>query len=310
MARWHVSSEGKPARCHAKIKCRLSTDELHGDSREAVMKKYEETMALNLEKSLKGRSNSGKTAPRKRKTAQGSLRKSQKPVYNKRYADKTLSVSPEEIDVPHDPSSKYAVLSDVDGTLTRGSLVLDHAIYLHGKGYIDLGDLPSKWQADPKNEEYISQLAEKYRDGIVGMKVEELHVEEFLDLYEADESRFYSTLGQLKEFKRRGWEIQLISGSPDFLVRPFAERNGFFGKGSEYHVTETGELTGSIEGMFGHEAKAGFIEKLKLSRFKRVLAFGDTSSDVPLFDNSHHSTLVDPSEETEAKVEASLTIRD
>lgn len=308
MAKWHVSSDGTPSRCHAKIKCRLSDEAAHGESREEALRKYERTMAENLEKSLAGKSKSRKQGtPKARKST---LSKSQRPVYEKKYSDRSLGVTPEEVTVPHDASSKYAVLSDVDGTLTRGSLVLDHAIYLHKKGVINLGDLPEKWKADPKNEALIVELAEKYRGDITGMKVDDLLVDDFLEEYTSNDERFYSTLGQLKEFKRRGWEIQLISGSPDFLVRPFAERHGFFGQGSEYHVGEDGALDGSIDGMFGHEAKSGFIARLGMSRFKRVLAFGDTASDVPLFENSHHSTLVDPSEETAAKVEASLTIRD
>lgn len=295
MEKWHVTPAGKAARCHAKIRCRLSGEELHGSSREEALKLYEQNL-----------SKAHKPLPKAKKR----LSPNERPRPLSKVKDKKLPVSPSEIEVPHDPNAHYAVLSDVDGTLTRGSLVLEHATYLHEKGIIDLGDLPQKWKADPKNEHLIMELAEAYRDQIAGHKVEDLRVDEFLDGYEKEEGKFYSTLGQLREFKRRGWEVQLISGSPDFLVEPFAARNGFYGKGSEYFKGEDGKLTGSISGMFGHEAKEGYIQKLNVSRFKRILAFGDTASDVPLFNNAHHSTLVDPSEDTAAKVKASIITRD
>lgn len=307
--KWHIRKDGTAAPCHAKKKCRLSSVELHGSSKEEALKKYETLMANTLKDNLQGKSKqSGE--PSSKKPRQSRLKKHERPVPIKRYEDRKYPTKGLDISVPHDPHSKYAVLSDVDGTLTKGSLVLDHAIYIHDKGYIDLGDLPDRWRADPKNEEIIVELAEKYREDIAGLKVEDLHVEEFLDDYEKIEGKFYSTLDQLKDFKEKGWEVQLISGSPDFLVKPFAERNGFYGKGSEYFTDDEGKLTGDIEGMFGHEAKEGYIKKLVVSRFKRVLAFGDTASDVPLFDSAHHSTLVDPSETTAANVKASLIVRD
>lgn len=224
------------------------------------------------------------------------------------YPDRNISINPPT--VPYDPNSKYAVLSDVDGTLTRGSLVLDHAVYLHAKGIMDLGDLPEKWKKDPKNEETISELADNYRRNLAGLSETEIDVAGFVEGYVKDEGRFYSTMKQLQTFRKRGWEIQLISGSPDFLIKPFAAHFGFFGVGSNYHKDEGGKFNSKIDGMFGADAKREYLNKLDVDRFERVMAFGDTVSDKPLFDSAHHTTLVDPTEETSATLPASITIRD
>lgn len=298
MTNWHISKDGTPSICHAKRRCRLSAVVAHGNSEEQVRERFEEYMHKQ-NNVYAGLNKNVDNVP-----------ENQRPHVQEEYEDREFQITPEEISVPHNPEAKYAVLSDVDGTLTRGSLVLDHAIYLHESGAINLGNLPQKWRKNPKNETVIVKLAEKYREEIEGMTIEDLKVDEFLDGYEKNDNQFYSTMDQLKEFKRRGWEIQLISGSPNFLVEPFAQRNGFFGKGSDYKIDEDGKLNGDIEGMFGGKAKQGYIEKLGIDRFKRILAFGDTASDKPLFDNSDHSTLVDPTEETESEVEASLIIRD
>lgn len=212
------------------------------------------------------------------------------------------------ITVPHSKEAKYAVMSDVDGTLTKGSFVLDHAVYLHDKGIINLGDLPEKWEKDKKNEAYISELAESYKAAIVGKTEEEIEVDEFLDSYVANEENFYSTFEQLREFKRRGWEIQLISGSPGFLISRLAEKNGFHGVGSDYKKDENGRFTGEVDGMYGSEAKKSYIQKLKTGRFKRLLGMGDTASDIPILEASDHSTFVSPTSETSEKFEPSLTI--
>ena len=208
-------------------------------------------------------------------------------------------------------SAKYLALSDVDGTITRGSLVLDHACFLHETSVVDLGELPEKWQNEPKNEQLITALAEAYRDGIIGHRVEDFKVLDFITKYVKNPRKFYSTLSTLVALRKRNWPVHLVSGSPDFLVKPFAKQFGFTGVGSVYDTDEKGHLTGSVKkGMFGGDAKRAHVSTLPLKERARVLAFGDTMSDKPLFDAAHHSTLVDPTDETRENLSATTVIFD
>ena len=193
------------------------------------------------------------------------------------------------------------VLSDVDGTLVRGSLVLDHAVWLHSTGAIDLGDIPKLWLADQKNEVLISKLAEAYREAIFGKSVKELRAHEFINSLMKLEGKFYSALDRLKEAHTAGHDVVLISGSPQFLVGAFARRFGFTAIGSIYHRDSFRRMNGLVTGMFGAEAKQKVIEKLSLERYQMIFAYGDTSSDLPLLQAAHHSVLVDPSPETLAR---------
>lgn len=193
------------------------------------------------------------------------------------------------------------VLSDVDGTLVRGSLVLDHAVWLHNHGVIDLGDIPSKWMSDQKNESYISKLAEAYREAIRGMSIKDLRSNEFINEIMATEGKFYSALDRLKIAHAAGHDVILISGSPQFLVGAFARHFGFTAIGSTYHRDSNRRMNGLVTGMFGAEAKQRVIEKLELERYDMIVAYGDTSSDMPLLEAAHHSVLVDPSPETLAR---------
>lgn len=202
--------------------------------------------------------------------------------------------------------SKQVVLSDVDGTVVRGSLVLQHAISLHETGIINLGDLPAIWRAEMKNEHHITGLAVAYQQAITGMNVADLNVDGFIDSICENSANFYSSLARLITLKSAGAEVVLVSGSPDFLVGNFGNRFGFGHAASKYALDSTGRLTGHIEGMFSAPAKRAYVNSLNLAGYRDIFAFGDTSSDVPLFEAASYSVLVDPNEETRLSLGATV----
>lgn len=197
---------------------------------------------------------------------------------------------------------KTVALSDVDGTLVRGSLVLQHATILHNSGVVDLGDLPGKWMLDVKNEEAITALAVSYQKAITGMRVEDLGVNQFLDKLCENSENFYSPLNRLASQSMSGNDVVLISGSPSFLVENFGKRYGFTAQASNYHTNSDGFLTGGIDGMFSAPAKKAYVESLDLSQYSEIQGFGDTSSDVPLFEAANYAVLVAPNERTRSMI--------
>lgn len=206
--------------------------------------------------------------------------------------------------------TRRLVLSDIDGTLVRGSLVLDHALFLADLGITGAGDdalkemreYGAQWIDDVKNESAIVNLAEAYRRNIVGLTVNDLLVTPFLNSTFRDSSNFYSTLSHIIKRRRRGSDVWLISGSPDFLVQPFAAHYGFSGRGTDYHVDVNNRFTGEITGMMGAAAKRAFISTLDVSSYDYVTGYGDTASDIPLFQTSHYTVLVNPTKTTSAAV--------
>ena len=206
--------------------------------------------------------------------------------------------------------SRRLVLSDIDGTLVRGSLVLDHALFLADAGITGVGEnalaemrqYGNEWLDDVKNESAIVNLAESYRRNIVGLTVSDLLVPSFLDATFRDPRNFYSTLHHIVKRRRRGSDVWLISGSPDFLVQPFAAHYRFSGRGSDYHVDNNNKFTGEITGMMGAAAKRDFIATLDVSSYDYVTGYGDTASDIPLFQTSHYTVLVNPTATTSAAV--------
>lgn len=193
---------------------------------------------------------------------------------------------------------RQAVLADVDGTLLRGSLVLDHACFLHDEKVVNLGDAPDAWREDVKNEALITQLAEAYRESITGKSAVELLTRDYVKEKVADDAQFYSSIQRLRQAKEEGADVFLISGSPSFLLTPFARHFGFRSKGSLYATDTAGAFTGSIRGMFGAEAKRKHVRTLKPAQYQHITAYGDTSSDVPLFEVADHKVLVAPTQRT------------
>lgn len=192
---------------------------------------------------------------------------------------------------------KTLVISDVDGTLIRGSLVNDHATWLQKRGIIDLGDLPDRWQADPKNEELITELAISYIKALRGKSAEELHVDEFMNEL-IENKRYYSSLDELIQYRQQGHDVVLISGSPTYLVGNLAKRFGFQTVASRYHTDKAKKFNGRITGMFSADHKRDVIERLDMESYDMIVGYGDTASDKPLLEVSTKRVLVDPSKET------------
>lgn len=194
-------------------------------------------------------------------------------------------------------------LSDVDGTIVKGSLVLGHAVTLHNKKVINLGTLPKDWVANPKDEKLIRELAEAYRENIKGKTPEELEVDLYVTELVKNESNFYSVLSRLKNIKNSGAKVVLISGSPSFLVDRLGKHYGFESVGSNYSIDDSGRFTGEIDRvMFSGEAKREFIDTINIEDYENVFAFGDTESDEPLFERANYSVLVEPNDYTMASL--------
>jgi HAD superfamily phosphoserine phosphatase-like hydrolase len=193
--------------------------------------------------------------------------------------------------------NKNMVISDVDGTLVKGSLVLGHAVSLHYAEVVDLGSLPSRWLADQKNEELIAALADAYRAELTGKHISEVKVEEYMDAV-MEQKRFYSTLERCSAAARTGTRVHLISGSPDFLVNEFASRLGFTATGSDYHRDAAGYFTGGVTGMFGGEHKRAHLDTMDFTGITSIHGYGDTPSDAPILERADYAVLVDPHAQT------------
>lgn len=196
---------------------------------------------------------------------------------------------------------KTIAVTDLDGTIVRGSLVLEFAVSAHNDGLVNLDEwLVKNWLKEPKNEGLIKDLAEDFRRSIVGKKEESLFVDQFIDKFFKNPKNFYSTFKDLKNLKKEGGRVVIISGSPSFLVAPFAEKIGFEQFSSTYYKDESGRFNGELKGMFGSEDKEEVVKELRVSSYGEIFGYGDTSSDIPLLVKASKNKrfIVDPTVET------------
>ena len=197
---------------------------------------------------------------------------------------------------------KSLYLTDLDGTLTRKSLVLGHAGFLIKKGIIEDTGIYGAWCEDMKNEKLIVALAQDYQRQLNGKRIEDLMVHEFIEDFLGDENNWYNTLEMLVTARNFGDDVCLITGSGDFLVKELAEQLDFNWFATKYH-TENGILTGEITGMFADFQKDEAIRNnFDLSEYSVVIGLGDTASDYGIFKHCDVNYLVDPNKETLEKL--------
>lgn len=192
------------------------------------------------------------------------------------------------------------ILTDLDGSLVKGSLVLEHCGHLEGLGIIDTKGAFENWNKDRKNEKLITECAISYQSCLQGLEVKKLDIENFISKYLANEKNWYDTILELE-----GRESYIISGSADFLVQELVKQinkveqyEQVKGFGSIYEEVN-GVLTGKIKkAMFHAEAKKQQIKEIIGERKTDIIGIGDTFSDKSIFEVANYNILVEPTKET------------
>lgn len=203
---------------------------------------------------------------------------------------------------------KTLVVSDIDGTLVKGSLILGNAVDAHRSGVVDLGTLPDQWLADQKNEDLILEFADAYLSALSGKHLRDTNRLRTLRRVFENKNHLYSTIDRLLDYKAKGADVVLISGSPSFMVEPFAKHFGFRYLASEYLQDSEGRFTGEALIRANSNAKLEAMASLNPESYDLVIGFGDTASDAPLLEISDKGVLVDPNKETVAELK-SLGVR-
>lgn len=104
-----------------------------------------------------------------------------------------------------------------------------------------------------------------------------------------------SVLERLLRAKDNKGMIVILSCSPEFLIKPLAERLGvFIYKGCKYKVDSKGNFE-AIDTIIYGESKAEYVEDLKKKyRLSKVVAYTDCISDLPLLKTACHPVCVKP----------------
>lgn len=202
--------------------------------------------------------------------------------------------------------SNIAAFFDIDGTIFRNSLMIEHFKKLITFEVID----PAIWYTKVKKvymewesrfgdfEEYLEILADVYLEELKGIDRDYI---EFIAAHviEVNGDMVYKySREQIKWHKDQGHKVFFISGSPDFLVSKMAEKYGVTEyRGTLYKVDEENKFTGEIVKMWDSESKQRvlneLIEKYNIDLDKSY-AYGDTTGDLSMLRMMGNPVAINP----------------
>ena len=157
-----------------------------------------------------------------------------------------------------------AAFFDIDGTIARESLMIEHFKRLIKYEILD----ESIWVDNVKQlymeyvnrygayDAYIEALSEKYRSDLKGFDVRYNKFIAEQSIRKVFERVYVFSRNQLEFHRSNGHLIFFISGSPDFLVKEMAEKyNVTEFRATKYLYDEYGKFTGEIVPMWHSEGK-------------------------------------------------------
>jgi HAD superfamily hydrolase (TIGR01490 family) len=198
---------------------------------------------------------------------------------------------------------------DIDGTLHRNSLMIEHFKKLVRYEVVD----PRLWHSNVKYtykewrkrerdyEDYMLELVDIYVEALRGHRKEEL---EFISnqVIRLDGDIVYrATRDLINQHRAQGHLVFFISGSPNFLVEKMAAKFGVHAyRGAEYLVDEEGRFTGEVIPMWDSASKSiaikGFSKEYDLD-LSASYAYGDTKGDLSMLKQVGNPVAINPTAE-------------
>lgn len=198
---------------------------------------------------------------------------------------------------------------DIDGTLYRDSLMIEHFKKLLKYEVLDQALWHSKIKKTYENwdkrrgnyDDYMLELANIYIESLKGMDQYKMDfiTSQVVDLQ--GDRVYVFTRDRIEWHKKQGHAVFFISGSPDYLVQKMADRYGITECIGSMYLTDTqGKYTGEVIRMWDADSKEVAIGQL-VKRYSIDLsasyAYGDTNGDISMFQKVGHAVAFNPTRE-------------
>ncbi|MFZ5968037.1 MAG: HAD family hydrolase [Bacillota bacterium] len=205
--------------------------------------------------------------------------------------------------------STIAAFFDVDGTLYRDSLMVEHFKKLIRYEVID----PAVWHNHAKHtyrdwdkrqgnyDDYLLEIAGIYIESMKGLNISQL---DFIanQVINLKGDRVYRyTRSRIAWHKCRGHKVIFISGSPSYLVSKMASKYGVEDfVGTKYVTDDNNCFTGEVVQMWDSESKQkaieAFVEKYSID-LENSYSYGDTNGDLTMLKMVGHPIAINPTRE-------------
>lgn len=206
-------------------------------------------------------------------------------------------------------NKNIAAFFDIDGTIYRDSLMLEHFRNLIDYDLID----PNYWYDHAKKtyenwdkrqgdyEDYLDEVSISYVKALKGIHKSEIDFTTNHLINKKSDRVYKYTRQTIKNHLRLGHKIIFISGSPDFLVEKMAKRYEATDYcGSTYEYNEQGIFEGKIIPMWDKKSKNKaidhFVEKYNID-LDRSYAYGDTNGDFTMIKRVGYPFAINPAKE-------------
>ncbi|MDO5047407.1 MAG: HAD-IB family hydrolase [Anaerococcus sp.] len=216
---------------------------------------------------------------------------------------------------------RSAAFFDIDGTLFRNSLLIEHFLKLSADGILEksiwteeIGPLFEKYQNRfGAYEDYLDKAALVYQKSIKGLDKKTILKYSSLVIEENKNKVYMATRKAVERHRERGDLIFFISGSPEFLVDQFGK---FYGAtesiSTAYIFDEKNKFTGKVIPMWDGRSKLSAIidlsERYRIDLSKSY-SYGDTNGDITMFQMVAHPFAINPSYELIEKLYSDIDLR-
>ncbi|MFP4180122.1 MAG: HAD family hydrolase [Spirochaetaceae bacterium] len=204
---------------------------------------------------------------------------------------------------------KAGAFFDIDGTLHRNSLLIEHFKKLVKYEVID----PRLWHSNVKYtykewrkrvrdyEDYMLELIDIYVEALRGWKKDDLEFISNQVIKLNGEIVYKFTRDRIRRHRENGVMVFFISGSPNFLVSKMAKKyKADAYRGSEYMTDEEGRFTGEVIPMWDSASKNIAMKQL-VKEFDIDLsssyAYGDTDGDLSMLKMVGNPVAINPTYE-------------
>lgn len=200
---------------------------------------------------------------------------------------------------------RKAAFFDIDGTLFRNSLLIEHFKLLLKYNLLNesvwinnIKDKYKNWEQRKGDfEDYLDELVKMYIEGLKNVSLEYNDFVARRVIETKGDNIYLYTKKKLEEHIKNNDIVIFISGSPSFLVEKMAKKyNATDFIGTEYLI-ENGNFNGELIPMWDSVSKRNAIEMFTKKYnidLENSYAYGDTTGDVSMFEMVGHPYAINP----------------
>ena len=216
---------------------------------------------------------------------------------------------------------KIAAFFDIDGTLYRDSLMVEHFKKLIRYELVDekvwLSDARDNfvnWDKRQGNyDDYLFEVCDIYVESLKGLDLTSINFTSDQVIKLKSDRVYKYTRSQIKWHLDHGHIVIFISGSPDFLVSKMARKyNATDFIGSTY-VFENEKFNGDVIPMWDSDSKNvainDFVKKYNIDLSKSY-AYGDTNGDINMLRRVGNPIAINPTKELLNQINNDKNIKD